>query len=172
MAEATIRRRAADPCRPDSIGDLRLERRVDGRIWAIRDGEERAVSARRLFPWSREGGHISLRLPENEEFAVLRGDESMSGPSRHALEDAVALAGFVFEVTRVLTVKEEIEIRLWRVRTRQGTRAFQTRLDDWPREIAGGGILIQDVAGDLYHIPDTRALDAKSRELLWAFANE
>jgi hypothetical protein len=133
---------------------------------------ERPVSARRLFPWSREGDHISLRLPENEEFAVLRGDEGMSGCSRHALDDAVALAGFVFEVTRVLAVREEIEIRVWQVRTLQGTRTFQTRVDEWPREIAGGGMLIQDVAGDLYHIQDSRLLDGKSRELLWAFADE
>lgn len=173
MTEVTIRRRrGADPSRRDSAADLRLERRPDGRLWALRDGEERPVSARRLFPWSREGEHISLRVPENEEFTLLRAAEGLSRSSRHALGDALALAGFVFEVTRVLAVKEEIEIRVWRVRTRQGTRAFQTRIDEWPREVPGGGMLIRDVAGDLYHVPEPRALDRASQELLWAFANE
>lgn len=173
MAEVTIRRRrGVDPCRRHSAADLRLERRADGRLWAVRDGEERPVSARRLFPWSREGDHISLRVPENEEFAVLCGEEGVDGSSRHALDDAVALAGFVFEVTRVLAVKEEIEIRVWRVRTRQGTRAFQTRIDEWPREVPGRGMLIQDVAGDLYHVPEPSALDRVSQELLWAFTEQ
>lgn len=172
MVEITIRRRrGADRSKRDPAAELRLERRVDGRLWAVRDGEERPVSARRLFPWSREGEHISLRVPENEEFAVLCGEEGVSGSSRHALDHALTQAGFVFEVTRVLAVKEEIEIRVWRVRTRQGIRAFQTRVDEWPRELPGNGILIRDVAGDLYQVPDTKALDAKSRELLWAYVD-
>jgi hypothetical protein len=48
---------------------------------------------------------------------------------------------------------------------------FQTRLDDWPRELPGGDILIRDVAGDLYHVPDPEALDQRSQELLWAFVD-
>jgi len=34
--------------------------------------------------------------------------------------------------------------------------------------VPGGGILIRDVAGDLYHIVDPDKLDAKSRTYLWA----
>ena len=66
----------------------------------------------------------------------------------------MAEAGFVFEVTRVNEVEEEVEIRHWQVETRQGTRSFQTRLDDWPRALPGGGFLIRDVAGDLYRLPE------------------
>ena len=33
-------------------------------------------------------------------------------------------------------------------------RTFQTRLDHWPCELPGGGLLIRDVAGDLYYIAD------------------
>ena len=70
---------------------------------------------------------------------------------------------------RIESVDEEVEIRIWKVRTRQGPRSFQTRLDDWPREVPGGGFLIRDVAGDLYHVADPRGLDEASRALLWAF---
>jgi hypothetical protein len=34
-----------------------------------------------------------------------------------------------------------------------------------------GGLLIRDVAGDLYRLPDPKTLDRKSRELLWAFVD-
>jgi hypothetical protein len=81
----------------------------------------------------------------------------------------MAEAGFVFEVTQVKEVEEEVEIRHWQVVTRQGPRSFQTRLDDWPRALPGGGFLIRDVAGDLYRLPEASAMDKKSRELLWAF---
>ena len=83
----------------------------------------------------------------------------------------MAEAGFMFEVTRVREVEEEVEIRHWTVETRQGPRAFQTRLDDWPRALPGGGFLIRDVAGDLYRLPDPGSMDQKSRELLWALVD-
>jgi hypothetical protein len=75
----------------------------------------------------------------------------------------------VFAVVRVRSVEEEVEIRHWVVETKQGDRSFQTRLDDWPRSLPGGGLLIRDVGGDLYHIPEPGSLDRKTREVLWAF---
>ncbi len=138
-------------------GELTLERRTDGRVWAVRDGTERAVWVRRCFPWSEPGRFLSVA-----ELAPV---------SRRVLEEALVAAGFVFEVTRVLAIEEEVEIRHWRVETRQGPRAFQTRLDDWPRLLPHGGLLVRDVAGDLYHLADPNALDRKSRALLWAFVD-
>jgi len=91
--------------------------------------------------------------------------------SVRALEMALAVAGFVFEVTRVLEIDEEVEIRHWRVETQQGPRTFQTRLDDWPRTLPHGGLLIRDLAGDLYHLDAPERLDRESRELLWAFVD-
>jgi len=87
------------------------------------------------------------------------------------LEEAMVAAGFVFEITRVMAIEEEVEVRHWRVETRQGTRSFQTRLDAWPRLLPHGGLLIRDVAGDLYHLPEPAALDHQSRALLWAFVD-
>ncbi len=133
---------------------LKLERRADGQLWAVSNGEERAVRLHRCFPWSEPGRYLSLRDTENEEFALVR---------------SLAEVGFVLEVERITGAEEEIEIRTWKVETRQGPRSFQTRLDDWPMDVPGGGILIRDVAGDLYHVADPDKLDAKSRTWLRAF---
>jgi hypothetical protein len=57
------------------------------------------------------------------------------------------------------------------VATRQGPRSFQTRRDDWPRRLTTGGVLINDVAGDLYHIPDPSILDDTSRRWVHAFVD-
>ena len=148
---------------------LTLERRADGQLWAVSNGEERAVRLHRCFPWSEPGRYISLRDTENEEFALVTSLDDLEPTSRSVLEDAIAEVGFVLEVERITQVEEEIEIRTWKVETRQGPRSFQTRLDDWPMDVPGGGILIRDVAGDLYHVADPDELDAQSRTWLWAF---
>lgn len=148
---------------------LKLERRADGQLWAVSNGEERAVRLHRCFPWSEPGRYLSLRDTDNEEFALVRSLDDLEPASRDVLLDAIAEVGFVLEVERITGVEEEIEIRTWKVETRQGPRSFQTRLDDWPMDVPGGGILIRDVAGDLYHVADPDKLDAKSRTWLWAF---
>ena len=66
---------------------------------------------------------------------------------------------FVMDIERVDSIEEEFEIRNWRVVTRQGPRTFQTRRDEWPREMPHGGVFIRDVAGDLYRVADPEALD-------------
>jgi len=153
------------------LGELTLERHADGRLWAVRDGEGRAVWVRRCFPWSEAARFVSLRDIDDTEFVLVRDPAELDEASRAVLETALAEAGFVFAVTRVLEIEEEVEIRRWRVETRQGPRSFQTRLDDWPRLLPHGGLLIRDVTGDLYHVGRPAALDRHSRALLWAFVD-
>ncbi len=166
----TVERRRSKPkCEPSLA--LRLERRSDGQLWAERGDVSRPVKVTRCFPWTRPGAMISLRDDEDEEFAWIADPASLDPVSRRAFESALAEAGFVLEITRVIECEEEIEIRRWRVETRQGVRSFQTRRDDWPVAVPGGGWLIRDVAGDLFLVRDPSGLDAHSRELLWAFVD-
>ena len=149
---------------------VKLEQRVDGQLWARAGGREVRVKVRRCFPWTEPGRFVSLRDADGEEVALVRDAGELDARSRTALEDALAEAGFVLEVTRIHAVEEEIEIRYWQVETRQGPRSFQTRRDDWPRQLSDSSFLIRDVSGDLYHVRDTGALDRESRERMWAYA--
>jgi len=153
------------------LNELTIERGSDGRLMASRDGEARAVTVRQAFPWSNPGRFLSLRDDEDEEFALVEDIGRLDPASQGALEEALVVAGFVLAVTRVADIREEVEVRHWQVETRQGPRTFQTRLDDWPRVLPHGGLLIRDVAGDLYHVAEPDALDAGSRDLLWAFVD-
>jgi hypothetical protein len=155
----------------ESKASLTLERRVDGQLWASYRGEQKPVWVSRCFPWSEPFRFISLRDADDEEFVLVRDPEQLDRRSRAALETSLAEAGFVLEIIGVESCEEEVEIRRWVVLTRQGRRSFQTRRDEWPRDIPGGGLLISDVSGDLFHVPDSQALDAKSRALLWAFVD-
>src|SRR5437867_6227599 len=151
--------------------ELTLERRADGRLWAVRGGAERAVWVRRCFPWSEPARLVSLRDDEEREFALVRDPAELDPASRRVLEEAMVAAGFVFEITQVTAIEEEVEIRHWRVETRQGTGPFPNLLHDRPPALPPRGLLIRDVAGDLYHVTNPAALDDTSRALLWAFVD-
>ena len=156
---------------PSTKAPLSLRSSPDGRLLA-RIGEKWVtVRLRQCFPWSEPGRHISLRDDADEELALVENPASLAPESRRALERAIAEAGFVLDVTRVLDVEEEVEIRQWTVETKHGKRSFQTHLDDWPRVLPMGGLLIRDVAGDLYRLPPPQTMDARSRQLLWAFVD-
>ena len=142
-----------------------------GRLRAIIDGTEIAVRLRQCFPWSDPHRHLSLRDDDDEEIALVEDPATLAPESRLALEGALADAGFVLEIVRVLSIDEEVEIRQWKVETKHGPRSFQTHLDDWPRTLPHGALLIRDVGGDLYLLAAPQKMDRQSRELLWAFVD-
>lgn len=167
-----VARPNADPAPPASASaapDVKLARRADGRLWFITDGQARPVRVRRCFPWSQPTRFLSLCDEEDEEVAFVAEPASLDEHSRVALEQVLIEAGFVFQLIEVYEIEEEVELRHWRVRTSQGNRSFQTRLDDWPRELPDGSLLIRDVAGDLYQLLAPGHLNRHSRELLWSF---
>ncbi len=163
----------APPRPPQKSSDraLQLERRRDGQLWAIRSDLSEAVRVRRCFPWSEPGHFISLRNNEDEEFALVVDPRELDPDSLDALELGMAEAGFVIEITAIRRLDEEVEIYDWEVETLQGPRRFQTKRDDWPRSMPGGGLLIRDVAGDLFYVADPQALDPRSAGLIWIFAD-
>jgi hypothetical protein len=148
--------------------ELRLERRADGQLWAVLGPRASPVWVRRCFPWTAPARFVSLRDRDEEEVALVRDLDELEPDSRRALEASLLEAGFVLEVEAVEDVEDEIEIRTFRVRTRQGPRRFQTLRDEWPRPTPDGGILLRDVAGDLYWVRDPACLDRRSRARLWA----
>ena len=143
----------------------------DGRLVVLVDDVPVRVRLRQCFPWSEPNLHLSLRDDDDRELAIVDDPDDLDEESRRAIEQALAEAGFVLEVTRVLDIEEEVEIRQWTVDTRQGSRSFQTHLDDWPRALPNGDLLIRDVAGDLYRLSNPKEMDKKSRELIWAFVD-
>jgi Domain of unknown function (DUF1854) len=151
--------------------ELPLRTAGDGRLVAIVNGDAIPVRLRQCFPWSEPGRQLSLRDDDDREVALVEDPETLSEESRLAVDLALADAGFVLEVVRVVSIEEEVEIRQWTVETEHGRRSFQTHLDNWPRALPAGGLLIRDVAGDLYRLAAPRAMDRRSRELLWAFVD-
>ena len=150
---------------------FRLERGRDGQLWLTSGSEAHVVSISRCFPWSARAQFISLRDRDQRELWLIEDPRTLDARSRETLEDALVETDFVLEIETVEKIDEEVEIRCWNVQTTQGPRQFQTRRDDWPRIVPGGGVLIRDVAGDLYFVRDPSRIDPRSRELLTVFVD-
>ncbi|MDH5671119.1 MAG: DUF1854 domain-containing protein [Myxococcales bacterium] len=125
-----------------------LQRRADGRLWLVEGVREYAVHPVRCFPWSAPDHHVSLRDDERRERAYIADPAELDVDSRRALEQGLQDAGLILSVTAIEAIEEDYEIRCWNVQTRCGPRSFQTRLETWPRPVPGGGLLLEDVAGD------------------------
>lgn len=149
---------------------LSLEIDESGQLF-VADDPPVPVRVRQCFPWSEPHRYLSLRDASDREIAIVQNPATLDEESRAALERALGVAGFVLEVTRVLDIDEEVEIRQWAVETTSGPRSFQTHLDDWPRELPDGGLLVRDVAGELYRLGAPHTLDRRTRDLLWAFVD-
>jgi hypothetical protein len=147
-----------------------LETDESGQLFVMNDPPV-PVRVRQCFPWSEPHGYLSLRDSSDREVVLVDDPSALDDASRGAIERALAIAGFVLEVIRVVAIDEEVEIRQWSVETSSGPRSFQTHLDDWPRTLPDGGLLIRDVAGDLYKLGAPHTLDRRTRDVLWAFVD-
>lgn len=154
-----------------SAGEIRLERRDDEQLWLCTTTADTCVRVVRCFPWTEREGLLSLRDAEGRQVALIESAASLDETSRSALAAALRDLDFLIEITGIESIDEEIEIRCWSVRTTLGSRSFQTRRDDWPERTDGGAIMIRDLAGDLYTIPDPDRLDTSSRSRLAAYVD-
>jgi hypothetical protein len=149
----------------------RLQRAPDGRLLLLRDEASVPVRPRRCFPWASPNEWISLRDDDGHEQALIHLPETLEPASRDLLLQELRDSAHTFRITRILECRKEIELRCWRVETEQGPRTFQTELDEWPQRLPRGGILIRDLAGDLYTVADPDKLDPDSRAKLWVLLN-
>jgi hypothetical protein len=159
---------ARRPKRVQEPTRYKLELRLDGRLWLVKGSEASPVEVVRCLPWTRPEKWLSLRDGGGVERAFIGDLWELDNDSRAALNAVLSRSAFVLEVTRVLGVEEDFELRSFQVETEQGPRRFQTSLDAWPRELAGGGLVLEDVHGDLYRLSTPNALDAQSRKWLRA----
>jgi len=154
--------------------DRKIYRRPDHRLVLSKAGEDgktvdTPVQASSCFPWSLPTQYVSLLDDKGKEMLLIEDLSTLPPQERAVIEEELRLKNFVPRITRIQSIKREIELFHWEVATSSGLRSFLTHRHEAPRSLHGGKVLIRDVNGDLYLIDDVKALDPRSLKLLWMY---
>jgi len=128
------------------------------------------VEAVAAFPRAAPGRFVELSAG-GEPAGVLRDAAALGPDDRAALAELLRRGRPVPRVTRIVAVEERGHLVRWELETDRGPCALDM---DRPyaqvRRLEGGGVVLKDLGGDRYEVPDEAALDARSRDLLGRFA--
>ncbi len=126
-------------------------------------GVDTRVFLCREFPFELEWEFISVLNEEQEEIGIIRDIHRFPEETATLLCEELRRRYYAPVIREILQVKERYGFSYWRVTTAEGEVRF-TLHDTYRSLIHAGGnrILLLDVDGNRFEIPDTAALDRKS----------
>lgn len=143
-------------------GNVRLE--IEGQCCYL------SVDVHRAFPVDERGAYLSIRNALDEERAeigMIQDATGLDAESRLVVEQELYRRYFVPQVERVTYLKEEFGVLNFEAETDRGPREFSVRNpQENVREIAEDRLLVIDIDGCRYEIPDLKRLDKKSAAIL------
>lgn len=97
----------------------------------------------------------------------MRDIDELDADSQQALRSELDRSYFRPRITRIFAITEQYHVPRWDVDTDRGPRVFELRSSRRDmRVLAAGRVLIRDVDGNIYEIPDHRQLDSQSRTII------
>ncbi len=134
-----------------------------------RDGNAdwRDVSVVRLFPLSEPDRWISVVDDEDKELGMLPGLAALGADQRECVEEELQRRYLTPHILRILECRHRYDIVEWTVETDRGRARFVMRdVRDKVQRPRLGHIMLTDVEGNRYDIPNVEHLDRASRQLL------
>lgn len=145
-----------------------FERTAGGFVSLTLDGERYPrVFLYRSFPFTRSDEYISVRDKEGKELGLIRRISDFPAPVQALLGEELERRYFTPTITKIRSVKEEFGYAYWDVETDSGPRRFTVK--DAHQNLLFLGpehLLIIDVDGNRFEIPDCTALDGASRRFI------
>src|SRR5579871_1433300 len=130
-------------------------------------GEERSYPTVKpvwAAPLSRPNTYLSLLNGKGEEIVTLTDPGKLPPDSLEAVREELRRRYLTATVSTVLSAKFEYGATYWHVETDRGTRDFVTQnLQENAMWLSSVHLLLLDVDGNRFEIPDVNALDEKSR---------
>lgn len=125
------------------------------------------VTLYRTFPFTYPEEYISVRDMEGNEIGLLRSFDGFAPEIVEAFREELARRYFAPKITRIKSLKEEFGYSYWEVDTDAGPRRFTVRdLQQSLILLSPEHILILDVDGNRFEIPDYTKLDPTSRRYI------
>jgi hypothetical protein len=140
-----------------------------GGFLALEYGDEKypVVSAYRSFPLTLGDKYVSIRDIKEKEIGIIADLADFSPDQAQLVKAELERRYFTPVVEKVVKMKEEFGYIYWEVNTDRGPRRFTSRgQHDSIVPVSDTRILILDVDGNRFDVPDVHALDVKSAKLL------
>jgi hypothetical protein len=118
------------------------------------------------FPMSNPERWVSLCDAEGREIAWIDDLASLNAEVRQTLEEELQRREFVPVIRRIVDVSADLDPSQWEVETDRGRTSFTLNSEEDVRHLGPTRMLIVDVHGVRYLVPDTLTLDAASRRVL------
>jgi len=118
------------------------------------------------FPFSWPQKFISVRDMDGNEIGLIQDLKDLDRNSQEAVQKELNWRYYTPKLTRIRSYKEEFGHAYWEVDSNQGEYKFVTRGRESVRSITATRILIVDVSGNRFEIPDLTKLDTRSRAYL------
>ena len=134
-----------------------------GYVCLSHEGQEIKVKPVRNFPLTDPDHYISLLDEDDNDIGLLKDPSDLDVESRNALQTQLDQSYFLPRLTKIVRIREEFSVYRWEVETDKGERTFEVRGRDDVRWVSGGHIIVRDIDGNRYHIPNLSGLDAESR---------
>ena len=117
----------------------------------------------RQFPFELEWEFISVMNEEQAEVGIIKSISLFEGVGEELLRTELRRRYYAPVIEKIISVKERYGFSYWRVHTSEGNVNFT--LHDTYRSIlraAHNRVVLLDVNGNRFEIPDVNALDRKS----------
>lgn len=120
-------------------------------------------------PLSRPNTYLALLDGKGEEITMIPDPKTLSPESWEAVQTELHRRYLTAIVTTILHAKVEFGATYWSVETNRGPRDFVTQsLQENAIWLSAHHLLLLDVDGNRFEIPDVTALDARSRHYISA----
>lgn len=142
--------------------------RTEGGFLGMRRGDyDGRVVLLRAFPLTMAQQFISVRDREFEELGIILDIGQFLESQRVLLEEELDRRYFVPRITGVKSVKEEFGYQYWDVETTAGPREFTMNdLSSNLIPLKEKQVLLLDIDGNRYLIPDLTRLEAKALKFI------
>ena len=146
-------------------GQIRLFRGPGGELRAEIAGDRCLLQGKAVwaFPLSQKQ-YVSVLDTKDKEFCLIEEPEELDSESLSVLYASLESYYRVYRIRAVRAYRNEWRTSFWTVETDHGMREFVMRWElDSVLLPSEHEVLIIDIDGNRFHIPDIRELDEKSR---------
>jgi hypothetical protein len=101
-----------------------------------------------------------------KEIGIVKDIKKIDSQSRKVIEEELAMMYFTPKITRIHRIKSERGSYKWVVETDKGEREFDVRHREDIRVIESNRVVVKDVDGNRFEIPNYSRLDSRSKSTL------